>query len=101
MKKPLLRMLWCVSVAPLGVPVVPEVNWMLIGVVELQQRAARGERGQSAAAGAARDRVEGERARRGQRADLDHRLERGQARGTQPAGRAVASSGAKVSSIPA
>ena len=31
MKKPLLRMLWCVSVAPLGEPVVPEVNWMLIG----------------------------------------------------------------------
>src|SRR5579863_5304002 len=31
MKKPLLRMLWCDSVAPLGNPVVPEVNWMLIG----------------------------------------------------------------------
>jgi hypothetical protein len=30
-KKPLLRMLWCDSVAPLGLPVVPEVNWMLIG----------------------------------------------------------------------
>ena len=24
-------MLWCESVAPLGAPVVPEVNWMLIG----------------------------------------------------------------------
>ena len=24
-------MLWCVSVAALGAPVVPEVNWMLIG----------------------------------------------------------------------
>ena len=31
MKKPLLRMLWWVSVAPLGAPVVPQVNWMLIG----------------------------------------------------------------------
>ena len=31
MKKPLLRMLWCVSVAPFGAPVVPLVNWMLIG----------------------------------------------------------------------
>ena len=31
MKKPLLRMLWCESVAPLGKPVVPEVYWMLIG----------------------------------------------------------------------
>src|SRR4029450_9121757 len=28
---PLLRMLWCDSVAPLGKPVVPEVYWMLIG----------------------------------------------------------------------
>ena len=31
MKKPLFRMLWCESVAPLGKPVVPEVYWMLIG----------------------------------------------------------------------
>ena len=31
MKKPLFRMLWWVSVAPFGAPVVPEVNWMLIG----------------------------------------------------------------------
>ncbi len=30
-KYPLLRMLWCDSVAPLGKPVVPEVYWMLIG----------------------------------------------------------------------
>ncbi len=30
-KKPLFRMLRWVSVAPLGWPVVPEVNWMLIG----------------------------------------------------------------------
>src|SRR6266480_1160034 len=29
-QKPLLRMLWCVSIAPLGKPVVPEVYWMLI-----------------------------------------------------------------------
>ena len=31
MKKPLLRMLWCESVAPFGKPVVPHVYWMLIG----------------------------------------------------------------------
>src|SRR5438094_213974 len=31
MKKPLLRMLWWLSVAPLGKPVVPLVYWMLIG----------------------------------------------------------------------
>ena len=43
MKKPLLRMLWWVSVAPLGAPVVPLVNWMLIGVVELQLRRQLGE----------------------------------------------------------
>ena len=30
MKKPLLRMLWWLSVAPLGKPVVPLVYWMLI-----------------------------------------------------------------------
>jgi hypothetical protein len=32
-KKPLLRMLRCESVAPFGKPVVPEVYWMLIGSV--------------------------------------------------------------------
>src|SRR5258706_89196 len=31
MKNPLLRMLWCESVAPLGNPVVPLVYWMLMG----------------------------------------------------------------------
>ena len=31
MKCALLTMLWCVSVAPFGLPVVPLVNWMLIG----------------------------------------------------------------------
>ena len=30
-KNPLLRMLWCESVAPFGKPVVPLVYWMLIG----------------------------------------------------------------------
>src|SRR3954447_23513748 len=30
-KYPLLRMLWCDRVAPLGNPVVPLVYWMLIG----------------------------------------------------------------------
>ena len=29
-KLPLLTMLWWVSVAPLGAPVVPDVNWMLM-----------------------------------------------------------------------
>ena len=48
-KKPLLRMLRWLRVAPLGRPVVPEVYWMLIGSsgvrpsspVSLQQRHAR------------------------------------------------------------
>ena len=31
MLRALFRMLWCVSVAPLGLPVVPLVYWMLIG----------------------------------------------------------------------
>ena len=35
-EKPLLRMLWCDSVAPFGVPVVPEVYWMLIGSSKLR-----------------------------------------------------------------
>jgi hypothetical protein len=30
-ERPLLTMLRCVSVAPLGAPVVPLVNWMLMG----------------------------------------------------------------------
>ena len=30
-KKPLFRMLWWLSVAPLGAPVVPDVNWILTG----------------------------------------------------------------------
>jgi len=30
MKRPLLTTLWCVSVAPFGLPVVPLVNWMLM-----------------------------------------------------------------------
>ena len=34
-KKPLLRMLWCESVAPFGKPVVPDVYWMLIGSSKL------------------------------------------------------------------
>ena len=34
MKKPLLRMLRCESVAPFGEPVVPHVYWMLIGSSE-------------------------------------------------------------------
>ena len=43
MKKPLLRMLWWVSVAAFGEPVVPEVNWMLMGSSNcvLARRSAR------------------------------------------------------------
>ncbi|MDR8850746.1 hypothetical protein FEP99_03771 [Burkholderia pseudomultivorans] len=33
MKRALLTTLRCVSVAPFGLPVVPLVNWMLIGSV--------------------------------------------------------------------
>jgi hypothetical protein len=42
----LLTMLRCDSVAPLGAPVVPEVNWMLIGSSGLRLRpmASRRER---------------------------------------------------------
>ena len=39
-KNPLLRMLRCDRVAPLGKPVVPLVYWMLIGSVGSQRRAA-------------------------------------------------------------
>ncbi len=44
MKRPLLTTLWCVSVAPFGLPVVPLVNWMLIGSSQRAQlaRTARG-----------------------------------------------------------
>ena len=41
MKKPLLRMLRWLSVAPFGNPVVPLVYWMLIGVVAVEGRCAR------------------------------------------------------------
>ena len=40
MKKPLFRMLWWVSVAPLGKPVVPLVYWMLIGSSKARLRLA-------------------------------------------------------------
>ena len=36
MKRALLTMLKWVKVAPLGEPVVPLVNWMLIGVVGIE-----------------------------------------------------------------
>ena len=47
MKKPLFRMLWCESVAPLGKPVVPEVYWMLIASSNCSElsRAARSSSG--------------------------------------------------------
>ena len=42
MKRPLLTTLWCVSVAPFGLPVVPLVNWMLIGSWAKQSANAAG-----------------------------------------------------------
>ena len=47
MKKPLFRMLRCVSVAPLGKPVVPLVNWMLMGSVAFSVAATCARRGSS------------------------------------------------------
>ena len=38
-------MLWCVSVAPLGKPVVPEVYWMLIGSSNCRRLLASGQFG--------------------------------------------------------
>ena len=43
-KYPLLRMLWWVSVAPLGKPVVPLVYWMLIGSSSRVRPSARARR---------------------------------------------------------
>ncbi len=40
-KNPLLRMLRCESVAPLGKPVVPEVYWMLIGSILVESGHSR------------------------------------------------------------
>ena len=82
MKKPLLRMLWWVRVAPLGAPVVPLVNWMLMGssnwrlVRQLDQTRALGGGAQG------RDLGEGDGARPGT-AHLDHGLEPGQAGAAQ------------------
>ncbi|MDT4845857.1 hypothetical protein FQZ97_798580 [compost metagenome] len=45
MKKPLFRILRWVSVAPLGKPVVPLVNWMLIGSLALSVAATCATRG--------------------------------------------------------
>ena len=44
MKKPLFRMLRCVSVAPLGKPVVPLVNWMLMASCACSSLATCGRR---------------------------------------------------------
>jgi hypothetical protein len=52
MKRALLTMLWCVSVAPLGLPVVPLVNWMLMASWR-QPCAERVERGAVARSAAA------------------------------------------------
>ena len=48
MKKPLFKMLRCVSVAPLGKPVVPLVNWMLIGSLGCSSLAVAATRGSAA-----------------------------------------------------
>ena len=93
-------MLWWVSVAPLGEPVVPLVNWMLIGVVELEPAAEGGERCPLGVGGERRHVLEGDRARRRRPADLDHAAQRRQARGRERARLAVASSGASVVSMP-
>ena len=93
MKKPLLRMLWWVSVAPLGAPVVPLVNWMLIGSSNCSRPA---ELGQARALDA---RCRGPRSRRtgwcpgACAADLDHGLQQRQAgvpRAARPSSRSMA-----------
>jgi hypothetical protein len=48
---PLFRMLWCVSVAPLGLPVVPLVNWMLMASWHVQHAGERVQRARSARGG--------------------------------------------------
>ena len=84
MKKPLFRMLWWVSVAPLGAPVVPLVNWMLIGSSNCSWPASSCRRARwlavPSAAISANGTVPGVAA-----ADLDHGLQPGQARAVQPA----------------
>src|SRR5882672_3418708 len=71
MKKPLLRMLWWVSVAPFGMPVVPLVNWMLIGSSNCSRDASLASR-----AAAVVNVVEGKEIRIKTFADTDERGQR-------------------------
>src|SRR6516165_5895808 len=84
MKKPLLRILWCDRVAPLGKPVVPEVNWMLIG----SSNCSFGASAPIHSASAARPRAnlgEAEGSRMPTVAQEDDRAKRRQPRRLQPA----------------
>ena len=85
MKKPLLRMLWWVRVAPLGAPVVPLVNWMLMGSSNWSWSASSTRRARwmavPRAAISAKGMVPGPAP-----PDLDHGLEPGQAGAAQLAG---------------
>ena len=82
----LLTMLRWVRVAPFGAPVVPEVNWMLIGSRGLSPPGDRVEAPALGAAAPVHDLVEAEAPRRRIGAELDDGAERRQARGAQPAG---------------
>ena len=65
------------SVAPLGAPVVPLVNWMLIGSSNWSRSASSASRARCGAGAEGRDLGERDGAGR-VAADLDHGLERGQ-----------------------
>ena len=78
MKKPLLRMLWWLSVAPFGAPVVPLVNWMLMGSSNCSRPASSARRARWTGVPRAAISANGMRAR-GVAADLDHGLQQRQA----------------------
>ena len=100
MKKPLLRMLWWVSVAPLGNPVVPLVNWMLIGSSNCSVVGECGEAAPLRVAAEPGDVVERQHARRALGADRDRRAAApGAARRADCPARRCASSGASSRSI--
>ena len=67
-------MLWWVSVAPLGAPVVPEVNWMLIGSSNCRRRRELGQPRPLGGAAAGRRRRRRRARPAGRGADLDHQL---------------------------
>jgi hypothetical protein len=77
-KKPLLRMLWWLSVAPFGKPVVPLVNWMLIASSNCSVGPMSARAGAVGALGGVLDVREGLAAAVRVVADGDHRLDRGQ-----------------------